>query len=341
MKQLEKTTIQKKTIDGMLSKFLDEVRDKTYKEIVKWINENFPNILNKLAIEAIELKEDYERALFVRLGYQSLDKNWEMAIDAMAALELLDGSLLIVDDIIDGSIRRKGKDTIHKAWGVKNAIILSSMLKSTSLLALLFSAKLNSLSSKEFYTLQQFVESTYNNMYIGEYLDLYYESQPFEEVSIDNYLEVIKRTTGFHFGMAIKIGGILAQGAEDYLEILWDIGVRFGMLLQIRDDFIDYLDIENITYKPSFGDFKRNKKRLPLILAYKFFPENINKLKNILLDDSAKREIQFLISHPKIRRETMKIIDSIDSDIDSLIKFIDPSSVRRVLKDFYIIVRDL
>jgi len=326
---------------SILSDILCEVGEKTYPKLEGWVNEVFSDTLYGRAIESIKLKEDYERALFVFLGYQSLKKERENSIDAMAALELLDSSLLIVDDIVDDAPRRKGKEAVHKSWGVGNAIILANMLKSTSLLALLRSAEINNLDDKELRELLNFFETTYNDMYIGEYLDLNYESMSFEEVSIDNYLEMIKRTTGIHFGMAIRTGGILAKSSKNILAMLWEIGVRLGTILQIRDDFMDYIDDENITHKPAFGDFKRNKKRLPLILAYHFSPEKVRRLQYALFDNSIKRDLQLLVSHTQIKNEALKIVNKIYTDTDDLINKIESSIVRQVLQEFSNLVRSL
>lgn len=325
----------------MLSRTLSEVRKQMHPSLVKWIKKEFIEDLYPWAIQAVELKEDYDRASFVRLGFQSFNGDWKKAIDAMAALELLDSSLLIVDDIIDDAPRRMGKETIHKAWGLKNAIMLANLLKGTSILALVHSTQENHLTSRELSALLNFVETTYNDMYIGEYIDLRFESLPFEDVSIDDYLDMIKRTTGFHFGMAIKIGGMLAKATQNYLEVLYEIGVRAGMILQIRDDFIDYLDMEHITHKPAFGDFHRKKKRLPLILVYQFFPEKVRQIQNAPFNNSKKKELQSLISHPKIKFKCHEIIKKVYSNTDYLVGKIKSRFVCKALLDFFDLIRSV
>jgi len=298
---------------GVLLECLDEVKERTRNRLVGWLKDELTQGLEQRAVEAIELKEDYERALFVRLGYQSLSENWEGCADGMASLELLDSSLLIVDDIIDDAARRMGKETR--------------------------SAKANSLNSAELSALLEFVESTYSAMYVGEYLDLRYERRSLEEVSIDSYLNMIRRTTGFHLGMAIKAGGMLAHAAGNDLRILWEIGLRAGTILQIRDDFIDYLDREDITHKPAFGDFQRKKKRLPLILAWQFFPESIQELQNAAFDHSTKKEVQALVSHQRVVDKCREVVQDVYSDTDSLIGDIRSACVRKALLDFFNLIR--
>jgi geranylgeranyl pyrophosphate synthase len=293
----------------MLSNALSEVRNGIHERLLEWAKETLADSdLCQWASEAIELKEDYDRALAVRLGYESICDDWEKSLDAMAALELLDASLLVVDDIVDDSPRRMGKKTLHEREGQENAIILANVLRSTSMLALLKSAGENLLTQTELLKLMESVEQTFTQMYVGEYLDMMYEDRSIEEVSIDDYLEMIKRTTGIHFGMALKVGGILSRGTEIQIENLWNIGVRLGTILQIRDDFIDYLDVEELSHKPSFGDFQRRKKRLPLLLAYQFFPEEVKRLQNTPLDGSAKAQIQSLIAREKIKLDVVASI---------------------------------
>lgn len=338
----EKLLVLELTRLAMLSRALSEVKKRIHDRLLEWTREALVDgALNQWAIEAVELKEDYDRALAVRLGYESLCDDWEKSLDAMVALELLDASLLVVDDIVDDAPRRMGEKTLHRKVGEKNAIMLANVLKSTSILALLQSADENSLTQTELLKLIAFVEQTHTQMYVGEYLDLMYENRHFDEVSIDDYLEMIRRTTGIHFGMALKVGGTLTRGTAIQIENLWMIGVRLGIILQIRDDFIDYLDVEELSHKPSFGDFKRRKKRLPLLLAHQFFPEKVRRLQNAPLDGSTKAQVQSLISHPRIKSQCIALVNKIYSNTDNLISEIRSTSVRRVLFEFFDLVRKL
>lgn len=325
----------------MLTEILSKTKNGTYQCLVKWIHKGFNKDLVPLAIKTINLKEDYERGLFVRLGFQAIDKRWENSLDAMAAIELLDSSLLIVDDIVDDAPRRMERDTLHKASGLGNAIIIANILKSTSILAIAQSAKINKQSFDKFFKLLSFYENTYNDMYFGEYLDLYYEKKDFDDITVAQYIEMIKRTTGVHFGIAMRIGSMLANGNTKQTKVLWDIGTRLGTILQIRDDFIDYIDEESMIHKPAFGDFTRQKKRLPLILAYKYFPQKVKTLQNSTLDRSTKCELLTLVSHPQIKVDVVTIINNIYKDTDILIDAIKTPMVQGTLKDFSNLVKQI
>jgi geranylgeranyl pyrophosphate synthase len=325
----------------MLSKVLNDVTERTYLNNLNWVKNYFSDDLLRFALDAIKLKEDYERALFVRIGYQTVNINWHQSIDAMTAIELLDSSLLIVDDIVDNSEMRMGKKSIHKSIGIENAIMLANIFKSLSVIALTRSAKNNNLNQIELAELIEFVESVYNEMYLGEYLDLKYENKSSPDIDIDDYLDIIKRTTGLHFGMAIKMGALLGKGSKRIVEDLWEIGNRAGMILQIRDDFVDYINAEDITHKPSFGDFERKKHRLPRILAHKYFPREIEILENAFLNESTKRSVQYLVSHPKIRKNVHNIIAKIYSDTDVLINKINSKLIRELLIEYFELIRGL
>lgn len=324
-----------------LSIALRDIKASTYNRLCYWVSEFIKDELHKEATEAVQLKEDYERALFVRLGFESVNTEWEQAIDGMASLELLDSSLLIVDDIVDHADRRMGKKSLHREYGIEKAVMLANMLKSTSVLSLIKAGETNHLSDGQLSAILRLSETVYNEMYIGEYLDFYYEGSPIEGFPIEKYLEVIKRTTGLHFGMAMKIGGMLGRATEQNIKSFWEIGSRAGTILQIRDDFIDYLNMEPVTHKPAFGDFKRNKKRLPLILAFKFFPEKMKRLQNTELDHAAKKELQSVVSDAKIKAECRKILDKIYSDTDDLIKSVITKSIRDNLIAFFEIARSI
>jgi len=325
----------------MLTEFLAEIKSKTQETMIAWIDNSCSNNLLLGGHEAINLKDDYERALIVRLGFQSIREDWHHALDAMASIELLDSSLLVVDDIVDESKRRKGNDSIHVKYGLKNTLILSHVLKSTSLLALINSAKTNQLNKNEITHLLNLTETTYQNMYFGEYQDLYYENESFDNISLDDYLDMIKRTTGLHLGLSFSTGGLIARSTKNYQNLLWEIGVRLGIILQIRDDFIDYLDLESVTQKPAYGDFLRRKKRLPLLLAYKHYPTKIKKLFNLPFEETVKNELLSVISDEKIKNDSNAIVSNIYSNTDQLLLNIKPSKVRIAVSEFFHLIRKL
>ena len=324
-----------------LSDTLTEIKVKTYERLSKLVEEMFSASISPWAWAALELKEDYDRALFVYIGYRSCQDGWHNCLDAMAALELLDSSLLIVDDILDHASRRMGRQTIHETWGKGNAMMLAIMLKSVSTFSLVRSSRTNELDSFQIAELLEFFERTHTEMYVGEYLDLEYENKALGDVDIDKYLEVIRRTTGLHFEMAIATGAMLAKAAKEQLKDLSKIAVRLGTILQIRDDFIDYVDAEHIINKPPFGDFLRKKKRLPLLLAYKLFPNEIARLLKSPLDSRSKRELQLIVSEPQLRKKAVEIVERIYSDTDALLERIQSPVSRDLLMQFSNLVRSL
>ena len=319
---------------------LEVQRPKLHKHLVNTIGEIFPDFISSWAIESIELKADFDRALFAYIGYLTFKEDWQNSIDLLAAMEFLDSSLLIVDDIVDHSSRRMGKQTIHTKWGTHNAMMLAIMLKSASTVSLVRSAKANNLNGMQTANLIEAFDLIHNDMYVGEYQDLEFEMLNAEDVDIDAYLEMIKRTTGLHFGMAMKLGGMLGKGEIDQIDILTDIAIRLGTIFQIRDDFIDYLP-ENQINKPSFGDFLRKKKRLPLLLVNDLFHAELDVILKSRFDSDSKRKLQLLVAHPKVREQALSIVDRVYSDTDILIQKIQSPNTQELLREFSSLVRSL
>jgi geranylgeranyl diphosphate synthase type II len=105
----------------------------------------------------------------------------------------------------------------------------------------------------------------------GQQLDMEFEAR--EDVSIDEYLEMIRLKTSVLLGAALRLGGLMAGAPEEDLETLYRIGERIGLAFQIQDDVLDVWGDEKTFGKRIGGDIVQNKKSLVQILAL----ENANE----------------------------------------------------------------
>jgi geranylgeranyl pyrophosphate synthase len=282
--------------------------------------------------DCVDVKDSYDRALFVRLSNESVGGDWHKIIGALAAVELTDLSVIMTDDVLDESPRRMGRPTFHKKWGIKNAIIVSSILKSIASEELIRTAIENHLSSNKLCEALYVFEQAHKRIYIGQYTDLMYEDFYLNEVSSRKYLEMIRDTTGSQISACCAIGGIMGQGSDSEVNALKDFGLYAGLIFQIRDDLIDYIDDEFTTGKPPFGDFVRRKKRLPLIIAYK---NHKNKLIKILANKNnvinCKKEIVELITSQKSLHAIRRILIELGEKALSRLKYLENKNSVRLL----------
>lgn len=269
-----------------LNSIIDETQKILVSEISTFIQKIEKATISPILSMAVNAKKVYDRALMVRLGCESVGGNWIDTLPAMVASELRDFSVIVIDDILDESPRRGESFTIQKKWGVKKAIIASSILESMAIQAIL-TIKDNIICLEKTKGIVNIFEQTHQDIYVGQYLDIEYELLDFNQVNEKQYLEMIKYTTGVQISGCCKIGSIIGGGSNSDIEALGKYGLYTGMALQIRDDLIDYIDSEKETWKTPFLDFSRKKKRLPLLLAMR----NSSKTEKLFLQSLLKKKM--------------------------------------------------
>ncbi len=248
-----------------LKRIIDETQHSLTPKISTLIQTIGKDDISLMLCEAVTAKKAYDRALMVRLACEAVGGKWTDAICAMTAVELMDFSVIVIDDILDESPRRKNELSVQNKWGIKNAIIAASVLKSFATQALLSNGSITTVNKLKDVVIT--FEQIHHEIYVGQFLDIKYEGLDFRRVDVKSYLEMIQYTTGSQISGCCKIGGIIGGGRDEDISSLGRYGLYTGTIFQIRDDLIDYIDSESDTWKTPFLDFKRKKKRLPLLLG--------------------------------------------------------------------------
>lgn len=237
------------------------------------------------------------RPFLFRIGYESGGGNFKDILPIGAAIEFMQIATLVMDDILDESEIRNGRDSVYKKWGIKNSILVGELLKSTSTIILLQSIHKNK-KFKNTYDVLNLFENIYKNINIGQYLDLSYENKKI--ITEAEYMNMIKNTTALFIQSSIKLGAMLSGASKEIQNSLSAYGLSLGYAYQIRDDVIDIIGEEKYVGKPIGNDIKRRKKRLPFIHAFsnasKSINERLNTLykKNKMTDGEVKEIIELL-----------------------------------------------
>ena len=109
----------------------------------------------------------------------------------------------------------------------------------------------------------------------GQQMDLNFESQ--KEVSIDEYLEMIRLKTAVLLATALQMGATVAGAPEDDIKRLYDFGINIGMSFQLQDDILDlYSDVATFG-KRHGGDIADNKKTYLYLKALELASEKDRK----------------------------------------------------------------
>jgi len=322
-------------------------------KIIKETNEETERYLNQICLRTkndlipildycIHAKRDYDRTLISRLFFEAFDRknrNWKTYIPALCCFDIIDFSILIIDDIIDDTPRRLGRPSIFIAWDLNIAIILSIILKNLAIQSVLSMGENLKIPPQSLVKIIKSIEETLSSVYWGQFLDKKYENKQTNEVSIEEYIDLIRFTTGEHIAHSAEIGAILSDATDaDYI-LSREIGRDIGIIMQIRDDFIDYIDNEELTGKPPFRDFMARKKRLPLLLISKYFEKELAELMNRHeISKNAKSEIIQLVSDKRIVSEAKKLIDKISKDTKAKIKKLPNKKIRNYLYEMMVVI---
>ncbi len=202
------------------------------------------------------------RPLLLLLTCEAQGGDWQQALPAAAALELLHNFTLIHDDIEDGDRLRRGRETLWVVWGLPQALNAGDALFTLAYQALLRLRQTDLPAPLILEALQRF-NATVLRITEGQYLDIGFESRA--EVNVEAYLEMISGKTAALIALACELGGLLAQAPAEQQVALREYGQALGMAFQIEDDLLGLWGDPQRTGKPVGADLLRRKKSLPIL----------------------------------------------------------------------------
>ena len=187
--------------------------------------------------------------------------DWHRALPAAAALELVHNFSLIHDDILDGDVLRRGRETVWKVWGVPAALAAGNTMRVIADRTL---ARLEDVGVPGACAAKASAELTrgYLEMLEGQHLDVALELR--SDVTVAEYLDMICRKTGALFATAMFFGALVATDDAETARAFGACGRLMGMAFQVRDDYLGVWGDPHAMLKPA-ADIKRKKKSLPIV----------------------------------------------------------------------------
>jgi len=185
--------------------------------------------------------------------------NVEQAVQAAMAIEVFHNFTLVHDDIMDKAPLRRGKQTVHEKWNPSIAILAGDVMM----------VEANKLIMQVDNSILRTVLDVFNETAIGvcegQQLDMNFET--LDNVTIAEYINMIRLKTAVLLGGTLKIGSIIGGAGMAEASLLCDFGVQLGIAFQLQDDILDvYGDPEKFG-KQVGGDILSNKKTYLLIKA--------------------------------------------------------------------------
>ncbi len=181
------------------------------------------------------------------------------ALNQALSIEVFHNFSLLHDDIMDKAPLRRGQATVHEKWNNDIAILSGDamLVKAYQLLAMADAQVLPQLLEVFSKTALQVCE--------GQQYDLNFES--LTDVSLEDYLHMIKLKTSVLLGAAAQMGAIVAGANSHESEKVYQFAVNIGIAFQIQDDILDAFGDVAKFGKTSGGDILNDKKTILMIDA--------------------------------------------------------------------------
>ena len=200
------------------------------------------------------------RPVLMLLAYNMYKENVESIYSQAAGIETYHNFTLLHDDLMDNADMRRGKPVVHKKWN-ENAAILSG----DAMLILSYQFMMNNCPDEFVHPVMEVFGKMALEICEGQQWDTEFESR--NDVTVDEYIEMIRLKTSVLLAASLQIGAILGGATQEDAAKLYKCGEKIGLAFQLQDDYLDVYGNPAIFGKKIGGDILCNKKTFMLINA--------------------------------------------------------------------------
>jgi len=177
------------------------------------------------------------------------------------------------DDIMDNAPLRRGKQTVHEKWGINTAILSGDVMMVEA------NKHITNVDVSVLKPALDTFNATAQGVCEGQQLDMEFENR--SDVSILEYIDMIRLKTAVLLGGAMKLGAIVAKALPEEADLIYTFGENLGIAFQLQDDILDVFGDPKKFGKQIAGDIIANKKTFLLLK----------------LQELASKEDQIILTH--------------------------------------------
>lgn len=179
-----------------------------------------------------------------------------------AAVELLHTATLVHDDLIDGSLLRRGMPTLNARWSPAATVLTGDFL---------FARAAKLAAETDHLPLMNAFAETLATIVNGE-LNQMFGSRG--EINRENYYQRIYAKTASLFEMTTAAAAMISPAGDHIVETMRGFGYETGIAFQIVDDILDYTGEQTTVGKPIGSDLLNGLVTLPAIYYAEAHPED-------------------------------------------------------------------
>lgn len=240
----------------------------TSQEILKLVNNHLDSLADERQPRHLYEPIEYVLSLggkrirptLMLLAYNLYREHPEDILMPACGIETYHNYTLLHDDLMDQADLRRGHETVHKRWDANTAI-----LSGDSMLVLAYQRMAQCRSDKLKEVIDVFTQTALE-IGEGQQYDMDFEKR--DDVTEDEYIEMIRLKTSVLLACALKIGAILGDASAEDADNLYRFGEKIGLAFQLQDDFLDVYGDSKVFGKAIGGDIVSNKKTYMLINAF-------------------------------------------------------------------------
>jgi octaprenyl-diphosphate synthase len=173
-----------------------------------------------------------------------------------AYMELIHVATLIHDDVVDNAQTRRGVNATAVDYGNRVSVLAGDYL---------FAWIFKRVTADYPHPVPHILSSTLADICDGEVLQL--RALGDLRVSLDAYVETVRKKTASLFAASASCGAIMGGGSAVEIDALRQFGELYGIAFQMTDDLLDMTADESSLGKPVGNDLRERKMTIPLILA--------------------------------------------------------------------------
>ena len=261
---------------------------KTFQEYLETVNQAIAAIPYPAAPSKLYEPISYHMALggkrvrpvLTLMACEAMGGELSQALDAAVGLEMFHNFTLLHDDVMDNADVRRGKTTVHRRWNANTAILSGDTMLTIATQYIARTAN---------WQVMDLFNKTAIEIYEGQQWDMDYEHRT--DVTVEEYVNMIRLKTSVLLGCALKTGALIADADEQQANLLYGAGVNMGLAFQLRDDVLDVWGDPATFGKEIGGDIMNNKKTFLLINAIRLAQgDDADELRHWLNDPYATRD---------------------------------------------------
>jgi geranylgeranyl pyrophosphate synthase len=206
------------------------------------------------------------------------DGETERVLPLAAAVEMLHTATLVHDDLLDGSLLRRGSPTLNARLGTGAVILVGDYL---------FARAADLAAATESVPVVGIFAKTLMTICSGE-LRHVFDEDGWRRTKEEYYRNTYSKTASL-FAASTESGALLSGAPAATVQALREYGYNLGMAFQIVDDILDFVGEEEQMGKPIGSDLRQGTVTLPLLLFLDDHPEH-DLLRSIFKDQEGREE---------------------------------------------------